>query len=42
MATWITGVTRSGNTEVTMTDDDPVRLFRTFIMTVLLTREIAE
>ena len=42
MATWVNGVTRSGNTGVSMTDDDPIRLFRTFIMTVLLTREIAE
>ena len=42
MATWVTGVTRAGNTAVTITDDDPIRLFRTFITTVLLTREIAE
>jgi hypothetical protein len=27
---------------VTVTDDDPIKLFRTFINTVLLTRDIAE
>jgi D-amino peptidase len=42
MATWISGVQRSGNTTATISDDDPIRLFRTFINTVLLTREIAE
>jgi D-amino peptidase len=42
MATWIEGVSRLGNTVVTMTDDDPLRLFRRFIVTVILTREIAE
>lgn len=42
MATWVTGVSRQGNTTATITDDDPIRLFRTFINTVLMTREIAE
>ena len=42
MATWIEGVSRVGGTVVTMTDDDPLRLFRRFIVTVLLTRDIAE
>ena len=42
MATWIEGVTRSGGTEATITDDDPLRLFRRFVTTVLLTRDIAE
>ena len=42
MATWLTGVERSGQTSVTVTDDDPLRLFRTFIHSVLLTRDIAE
>ena len=49
MATWITGVERGGTgaesddpTLVRMTDDDPVRLYRTFVTVVLLTRGIAE
>ena len=42
MATWVEGVTRSGGTEATITDDDPLRLFRRFITVVLLTRDIAE
>jgi D-amino peptidase len=42
MATWIEGVDATGATTVTMTDTDPVRLFRRFICTVLLTRDIAE
>jgi D-amino peptidase len=42
MATWINGVRRTDATGVRMTDDDPVRLFRTFITVVLLTRGIAE
>jgi D-amino peptidase len=41
-ATWITGVERSGNVSVRLSDDDPIRLFRTFITVVLLTRGIAE
>jgi len=42
MATWVEGVTRSGGTEATITDDDPLGLFRRFITVVLLTRDIAE
>jgi D-amino peptidase len=44
MATWITGVERDPADAVTvrLTDDDPVRLYRTFITVVLLTRGIAE
>jgi D-amino peptidase len=42
MATWLVGVRRASRTTVSITDDDPVRLFRTFINTVLLTRDIAE
>jgi len=42
MATWITGVTRSGSTTAEISDDDPLRLFRTFVTVVLLTRGIAE
>lgn len=42
MATWITGVERTGTTEASTTDDDPIRLYRRFINVVLLTRGIAE
>lgn len=42
MATWITGIERSGGVTVSISDDDPIRLFRTFITAVLLTRGIAE
>jgi D-amino peptidase len=42
MATWVAGVQRSGAVTVRMTDDDPIRLFRTFIASVVLTRDIAE
>ena len=42
MATWITGVTRAGTSAVTITDGDPVRLYRTFVTVVVLTRGIAE
>ena len=42
MATWITGVERTGPTQVALTGDDPIRLYRTFIHAVLLTRDIAE
>jgi D-amino peptidase len=42
MATWIAGVERTDAVGVRMTDDDPIRLFRTFITVVLLTRGIAE
>jgi D-amino peptidase len=42
MATWLTGVVRTTATTVSISDDDPIRLYRTFINTVLLTRDIAE
>lgn len=42
MACWVRGVERTDEKTVTMTDDDPLRLFRTFITTVVLTRDIAE
>ncbi|MEU6851474.1 M55 family metallopeptidase [Actinacidiphila alni] len=44
MATWITGVERdpADASTVRMTDTDPIRLYRTFITVVLLTRGIAE
>jgi D-amino peptidase len=42
MATWITGVRRSGNTSADIVDEDPLRLFRKFVSVVLLTRGIAE
>ena len=49
MATWISGVERGGVGAdqdnpmlVSMTDDDPIRLYRTFVTVVLLTRGIAE
>jgi len=44
MATWISGVEAVPGDPVTvrMTDDDPLRLYRTFVTVVLLTRGIAE
>jgi D-amino peptidase len=42
MATWVTGVEQVDRTTVQMTSDDPIRLFRTFITSVVLTRDIAE
>ncbi len=45
MACWIHGVEPDADGDpcvVRMTDDDPIRLYRTFITTVLLTRGIAE
>jgi D-amino peptidase len=41
-AAWVNGVQHSAATEVEMSDEDPIRLFRRFLMTVLLTRDIAE
>jgi D-amino peptidase len=41
-ATWLRGVERADATSVTMRDDDPVRLYRTFLTAVMLTRGIAE
>ncbi len=42
MATRIAGVERVDARTVTITDDDPVRLYETFITVVLLTRAIVE
>jgi D-amino peptidase len=41
-ATWIRGAERSGNRTVTITDDDPLRLYRTFVAIIALTRSIVE
>jgi D-amino peptidase len=42
MATWVQGVSRVDARTVTVTEDDPVRLFRTFVTVVQLTRAIVE
>jgi D-amino peptidase len=42
VATWLGGVRRADDTSVEMTDDDPLRLFRTFVTAVLLTRSLPE
>jgi len=42
MATWIRGVERAGTRVVTMTDDDPLRLYRSFVTIITLTRSIVE
>jgi D-amino peptidase len=44
MATWISGVEAVADDPVTvrMVDEDPIRLYRTFVTVVLLTRGIAE
>jgi D-amino peptidase len=42
MATWIRGVERAGGRTVTATDEDPLRLFRTFVTIIALTRSIVE
>ncbi|MCZ0984703.1 hypothetical protein O1M54_01560 [Streptomyces diastatochromogenes] len=42
MATWINGVVREDELTVHVRADDPVRLYRTFVTVVLLTRGIAE
>jgi len=42
MATWLAGVERSGDRRVTATDDDPLRLYRTFVAMVALTRSLVE
>ena len=41
-ATWIHGVTRLDGRTVSFTDDDPLRLFRTFMTLVFLTRSLVE
>jgi D-amino peptidase len=40
MATWIRGVERSSARSVSVTDDDPLRLYRTFVTIIALTRSI--
>lgn len=42
MATRITGVEKVDARTITITDDDPIRLYQTFITVVLLTRAIVE
>lgn len=42
MSTWIRGVERTGARVVTITDDDPLRLYRTFVTIISLTRSIVE
>ncbi len=41
-ATWIQGVTRLDGRTVSFADDDPLRLFRTFMTLVFLTRSLVE
>jgi D-amino peptidase len=42
MATWIRGVHRASTRTVSVTDDDPLRLYRTFVTIIALTRLIVE
>jgi D-amino peptidase len=42
MATWIEGVTRLAPRIVTVTDGDPLRLYRKFVTVILLTRSLVE
>jgi D-amino peptidase len=42
MATWIRGVQRFGARTVTVTDVEPLRLYRTFVTIIALTRSIVE
>jgi D-amino peptidase len=42
MATWVGGVTRTDVKTVAISDDDPIRLYRTFVTVVALTRSIVE
>lgn len=42
MATWIRGVDRAGTRTVTVADEDPLRLYRTFVTIIALTRSIVE
>jgi len=41
-ATWLRGVERLSTTSVSFTDDDPLRLYRTFMTLVFLTRSLVE
>jgi D-amino peptidase len=42
MATWVRDVVRTDTREVTVTGEDPLRLYRTFVTIVALTRSIVE
>jgi D-amino peptidase len=42
MSTWIRGVERADARTVTATDQDPLRLYRTFVTIISLTRSIVE
>jgi D-amino peptidase len=42
MATWLPDVQRPGARTVTVTDEDPLRLYRTFVTIIALTRSIVE
>jgi D-amino peptidase len=42
MATWIRGVERADVRVVTITDDEPLRLYRTSVTIISLTRSIVE
>jgi D-amino peptidase len=42
MASWIRGVERAEARMVTVTDDDPLRLYRSFVTIIALTRSIVE
>ena len=42
MSTWVSGVKRIDVKTVSITDDDPIRLYRTFVAVVALTRSIVE
>ena len=41
-AAWIAGVSRVGPRTVAFSDQDPLRLFRTFMTLVFLTRSLVE
>jgi D-amino peptidase len=41
-STWIAGISRLGSRTVSFADDDPLRLFRTFLTLVFLTRSLVE
>jgi D-amino peptidase len=42
MATWVRGVERVTERETAMVDEDPLRLFRTFVTCIYLTRSLVE
>ncbi len=42
MSTWIRGVERTAARTVRVTDDDPLRLYRTFVTIISLTRSLVE